>query len=103
VFDKFQFVKQLNKLEFGGIKGNPFIEALPEQLSKEELFKRCLKLINDYNPNSVKRLSVEEKEEAIQQLLLIRIPPPYLFRIYKDFYYSIKTSYRVRDLRKHEF
>lgn len=79
--------------------GNRFIEALPTQLTETALFNKCVKLLGNHDSNKAISLTKEEKEVAIEQLTSIRIPSPYLYRIYKGFYSAIKSTYQTRELR----
>lgn len=78
--------------------GNPFIEGLPEIVSKERLIRDSTQFIPDYDYEKVKFMSDSERSLKVQSLQNIRFPLPYLYQIYTVFTNALRTSYSIRTM-----
>ena len=71
---------------------NPFVAALPEMLTKQQLFaaiesRPCL-LTGD--------LSVEQRLAAISEINNLYIPMDYMYAIYESLFRSVKSAYQTK-------
>ena len=78
--------------------GIPFVEGLPELISKEELVQRCYVSLSGYDRSKVKGLTQHEKEYEIMRLQDLRIPLPHVYQMYVTLNMALRTSYTSRKL-----
>lgn len=72
--------------------GNPFLESMPEILSKEELFAKIQSL-----PNAA-QLSVRKRKEKLTVLSSLFLPMDYMYQIYNLAYRFIRTTYMTMNI-----
>ena len=87
---KYRKEKKVNAV-YSSQKGNPFLEAMPELLSKKTFFQN---IQNDYINESVLTQSPEERRRQIIKLSEWFYPLDYMYRIYDMLYHSILSSYQ---------
>lgn len=70
---------------------NPFIEAMPESLTKEKLFQR-IRSFPQY-PDNLPMLPAKERRELVPLLSSIFLPMDYMYRLYDAAYRAMISTY----------
>ena len=85
--------------EYGEEQGNPFFEALPEILGKEEVMKRLRSQIP--YPKDIQKMSPEERRKEVMEISKWFYPMDYMYTIYDMLYRAMSATYQTKNIVDH--
>lgn len=85
--------------EYREEQGNPFFEALPEILGKEEVMKRLRSQIP--YPKDIQKMSPEERRREVMEISKWFYPMDYMYTIYDMLYRAMSATYQTKNIVAH--
>ena len=85
--------------EYEEEQGNPFFEALPEILGKEEVMKRLRSQIP--YPKDIQKMSPEERRREVMEISKWFYPMDYMYTIYDMLYRAMSATYQTKNIVDH--